>query len=481
MARAKKPEQAQDSQLWLNEAFDRQKQDYFENGALSYDERMGALNRLYKLFARKADDIARAMDEDFGGRSRHEALLAELFTTQAGISHIRKNLKNWMEPEKRSVNRIFFPASAKIMIQPLGVVGVIAPWNYPFYLAMMPLATAIAAGNRVMLKPSEITPRTAELMKELMGQIFLPEKVFVATGGPEVGSAFTKLPLDHLLFTGSTALGRVVMEQAAKNLTPVTLELGGKSPALVAPGADLSLAADHIAAGKFFNAGQTCVAPDFVLVQRADRDRFVEEIKSRLARFYSTIAHNPDYTAIVSQNHYQRLTGLVEDAKNKGANIIVINPAEENLDPEGKKIAPTLVLDPTDSMRISSEEIFGPILPIVEYETLDEAIRYINERPRPLALYVFSDDDKVVDTVLSRTVSGGACVNETILQVAQDDLPFGGVGESGMGAYHAKEGFLTFSHRKGVFVQPKLNAQFLLRPPYTKALERIIRFMVSKI
>jgi coniferyl-aldehyde dehydrogenase len=481
MARTRKPAQPQDAQLWLKEAFDRQRQEYFENGGLGYDERMGSLDRLYKLFARKADDIAKAMDADFSGRSRHEALIAELFTTQAGISHIRKNLKAWMEPEKRSVNRIFFPASAKIMVQPLGVVGVIAPWNYPFYLAMMPLATAIAAGNRVMLKPSEITPRTAELMKELMAQIFLPEKVFVATGGPEVGSAFTKLPLDHLLFTGSTALGRVVMEQAAKNLTPVTLELGGKSPALVAPGADLARAADHIAAGKFFNAGQTCVAPDFVLVQRGDRDRFVSEISKRINRFYPTIAANPDYTAIVSPNHYGRLVGLVEDAKNKGANILVINPAGENLLPDRKKIAPTLVLDPTESMRISNEEIFGPILPVVEYETLEKAIAYINGRPRPLALYVFSDDEKIVERVLDRTVSGGACVNETILQVAQDDLPFGGVGESGMGAYHAREGFLTFSHRKSVFVQPRYNAQFLIRPPYTNALERIVRFILGKV
>lgn len=456
-----------------------QKEAFLREGDPSLDTRLSDLSRLSSIIATRADALADAMNADFGSRSRHESYVAELYTTLSGIRYIKKNLAHWMKSQNRSVNKVFVPAKAKVLIRARGVAGIISPWNYPFYLAVMPLATALAAGNRVMLKPSEYAPATAQIMKDMLAGVFPPEKIFTACGGPEVGAAFSGLAFDVLHFTGSTAVGRHIMAAAAKNLTPVILELGGKSPALVGPSGDLSLAADRIGLGKAFNAGQTCVAPDYALVPREKVERFAEKVSAIWKKAYPAIANNPDYTSIINQRHYERLTGLLDDATQKGARIICTNPTGETLYPARRKIAPTLVLDPRPDMRLMEEEIFGPILPVVAYDSLDQAISFINQRPRPLGLYVFETDHVAADRILERTVSGGACVNDVMMQVAQDDLPFGGIGESGMGQYHGREGFSSFSHKQAVFYQKTPNAQGLMRPPYPNSLMAILRMLLK--
>lgn len=463
---------------FLPSVLDAQRQAFLRNGEPGLDARLDDLSRLASLIAAKSDDAADAMNSDFGNRSRHESYAAELYTTLAGIRHIKKNLASWMKPESRPVNKVFLPAKAGVRCRARGVAGIISPWNYPFYLAMMPLATALAAGNRAMLKPSEFAPATAFLMKEMLSGLFPPEKVFTACGGPEVGAAFSALAFDIMLFTGSTAVGHHVMTAAAKNLTPVILELGGKSPALVGPSADLSHAADRVALGKAFNAGQTCVAPDYALVPRAKVDAFADKVAAVWRRSYPALADNPDYTAIINQSHYERLKGLLDDARQKGARILNINSTAEAFYPSRRKIAPTLILDATPEMRVMQEEIFGPLLPVVPYDSLDQAMEFIRRRPRPLALYVFDTKRQVTDRVLAGTISGGACVNDVMLHVAQDELPFGGIGESGMGLYHGREGFEAFSHKQAVFWQKTPNTQGFLRPPYPKSLMAILRMLL---
>jgi len=348
-------------------------------------------------------------------------------------------------------------------------------------LALAPLVQVIAAGNRAMVKPSELVPETAALLHDLIAETFPEDQVTVVTGGPEVGEEFSRLPFDHLVFTGSTRVGKVVMRAAAENLVPVTLELGGKSPTIVGKDFNVRTAAERIIAGKLFNAGQTCIAPDYVLVPSGTRDAFVEACKDAVAKMYPTLLENPDYTSVVNDRHFARLTGLVEDAKPRGARVVELNPAGEKLDAASgkRKLAPTLVLDPNDEMMVMQEEIFGPVLPIVTYQSLDEAIDYVNEHPRPLALYFFSHDKQATDRVLNETISGGVTVNETMLHVAQDDLPFGGIGPSGMGAYHAHEGFASFTKMKPVFRQARMNTTGLLRPPYGKLIDRMLKFLVG--
>jgi coniferyl-aldehyde dehydrogenase len=344
----------------------------------------------------------------------------------------------------------------------------------------MPLLAALAAGNRVMLKPSELTPRTTEFMAELLARLFPSEQVATVLGGPEVGGAFAALPFDHLFYTGSTAVGRLVMKAAAENLTPVTLELGGKSPCILGEDAALGGAAQSIAYGKLLNAGQTCIAPDYVLVPEAKREAFIALARQAAARLYPRLAGNPDYTSIVNERHYARLTRYLEEAKTKGARIIPINPAGEVLTPASRKIAPTLVIDPADDCALMQDEIFGPILPVKSYRGLDEAIDYVNRRPRPLALYYFGADGVQRDRVLQRTISGGASVNETLMHILVEDLPFGGIGASGIGAYHGEIGFQTFSHRKGVFYQSRLNGAALLRPPFGKLASAMLKVLLKR-
>jgi coniferyl-aldehyde dehydrogenase len=343
----------------------------------------------------------------------------------------------------------------------------------------MPLIAALAAGNRVMLKPSELTPRTADFIAEFLAGLFPSDKVATVLGGPEIGAAFARLPFDHLFYTGSTAVGRLVMQAAAENLTPVTLELGGKSPCILGEDAALPGAAQSILYGKLLNAGQTCIAPDYVLLPEAKREAFIAEAQRAVKRFYPRLAANPDYTSIVNERQYQRLRRYLDEAKVKGARIVELNPAEEPLD-GSRKLAPTLVIEPGDDLALMREEIFGPVLPVRTYRRLDEAIDYVNRHPRPLALYYFGEDAEKRDRVLARTISGGVSINETLMHVVVENLPFGGVGASGIGAYHGEIGFQTFSHRKGVFLQSRFNGAFLLRPPFGRLTDLMLKLLIRR-
>ncbi len=440
-------------------------------------EREALLDRLEVLVKEHAGEWAEAIARDFGGRSRHETELLEIFPSLEGIRHARRHLRRWMKPQRRATSLWFLPGRSQVFPQPLGVVGIVVPWNYPLYLAVGPLVPALAAGNRAMVKMSETTPATGELFARLAERHFPGGEITVANGGPEVAQAFCRLPFDHLLFTGSSGVGRHVMRAAADNLTPVTLELGGKSPAIVGRGFPVDEAAGRVMFGKCLNAGQTCIAPDYALVPEESVADFVEAARRAVAGLYPTLAANPDFTAIVDARHRERLARLVDDAIARGARAIEINPAGEDVAAAGKR-APTLLTGVDASMAVMREEIFGPVLPVVPYRTLDEAIDFVNARPRPLALYVFEHDGAAIDRVLANTVSGGVAVNETIVHIAQDDLPFGGVGESGMGRYHGREGFDTFSQRKSVFRQSRLNGLKLFRAPYGKRFEALVRLLL---
>ncbi|HSQ67358.1 MAG TPA: coniferyl aldehyde dehydrogenase, partial [Polyangiaceae bacterium] len=422
-------------------------------GTPSYEKRVELLDKLERAVFHSKERFVEAINADFGNRSRHETLIAEVLMTLNSIKHTRAHLHEWMEVESRPVSWLFAPGRAELIPQPLGVIGIISPWNYPMQLAIVPLAQALAAGNRAMIKPSEQTPQTAEAIARMIKETFADDEVTVVTGDHGIGAAFAALPFDHLVFTGSTRLGRLVMRAAAENLVPVTLELGGKSPTIVHEDFPLDVGATRIMYGKCFNAGQTCIAPDYVLVPRASMDRFVDECKAAVAKMYPTLAKNPDYSSIVNDRHRARLRGYLEEAQSKDARIVELNPAKETFDDH--KLPPTLVIDPPKDLALMNEEIFGPILPIVPYGTIDEAIAYVNERPRPLALYFFGYDDEAMHKVLDQTVSGGVSINETMVHFAQDDLPFGGVGESGIGHYHGREGFDALTKRKPVFYQAR--------------------------
>ncbi|MEW5735085.1 MAG: coniferyl aldehyde dehydrogenase [Thermodesulfobacteriota bacterium] len=463
----------------LGRIFSLQRRAHETEGPPDYNTRMEILDRLLTIIQNRTDEAVAAMDADFGSRSTAEILVAEIYTTASGIRYLQKNLKALMRTRKRASNAVFLPGRSSVIVQPKGVTGVLAPWNYPFYLALLPLATALAAGNRVMCKPSEFTPRTSELMATMISEILPPEGAAVITGGPDVGGAFSRMPFDHLLFTGSTAVGRMVMGAASQNLTPLTLELGGKSPALVCPDYSLQTAAERIAAGKSFNAGQTCVAPDYALVPTTKAEPFAEQVLACWRRFYPTITDNPDYTAIINERHYERLAGYLAQAREKGATVISLKTTKSDRARAMRKLPPSVVLGATPDMDLSREEIFGPILPVYEYQDLNEAIRFINARPRPLALYLFTERRKNREKVLVRTTSGGVTINDTMLHVAQDDLPFGGIGPSGMGAYHAREGFYAFSHCKAVFTQKSPSAVSFMRPPYSYLLDKILRMLIG--
>lgn len=432
-------------------------------------DRVQWLDALHRLLASNQQAIIEAISADFGNRSADETRLAEIMPSLHGIHYARRRLQRWMKPSRRSVGLAFQPASAKVVYQPLGVIGIIVPWNYPLYLAIGPLIGALAAGNRVMLKMSESTSATGLLLKDLLAQVFPEDQVAVVLGEADVGIAFSRLPFDHLLFTGSTSIGRQVMRAAAENLTPVTLELGGKSPAIVSANVPLADAAERIAFGKTLNAGQTCVAPDYVLVPRARIEGFIEAYRQVIRRFYPQLSDNPDYTSIINPRQQARLQDYLDDAQAKGARLLPL--FEQSQD---RRMPHHLLLDVTDEMRVMQDEIFGPLLPIVPYDDLEQALAYVNARPRPLALYYFGYDKAEQQTVLERTHSGGVCLNDTLLHVAQDDLPFGGVGPSGMGHYHGHEGFLTFSKAKGVFIKQRFNASRLIYPPYGKALQKLV-------
>jgi acyl-CoA reductase-like NAD-dependent aldehyde dehydrogenase len=459
----------------LQEVFDSQRAAFRRDPNPTAGERRAHLEAVGRLLLENTDAIAADIAADFGHRSPHETRLLEIFPSHAAAKHARAHVAHWMRPERKSASIWFWPGRARIVKQPLGVVGVIAPWNYPLYLAVGPLVSALAAGNRVIIKPSELTPRFGELLASLIARHFARDHVAVVNGGVDVARAFTGLPFDHLLFTGSTAVGSVVMGAAAKNLTPVTLELGGKSPALVAPGFPIEKAAERILAGKCLNAGQTCIAPDYVLLPEGSEESFIAAARNAVARFYPEGVASSDYTAIINARHQQRLHDCLGDAVQKGARVVELaGGASES----ARKFPPTLLLGVDDSMRIMQEEIFGPLLPVKSYRTFDEALGYVSDHPRPLALYLFDHDSARIDRVLAESISGGVTVNDTIFHIAQDELPFGGVGPSGLGQYHGEAGFSTFSKRKGVFLQARLNATGLLLPPFGKTIERLFRLML---
>ncbi|WP_374355602.1 coniferyl aldehyde dehydrogenase [Chitinimonas sp.] len=436
--------------------------------------RRDRLGWLRHMLTKHGDEIAAAISADFGHRSAHETRTLEIFPSLAGIDHMLGKLRKWMKPQRRGVSIWFMPASNMVIPQPLGVVGVIVPWNYPLFLAVGPLTAALAAGNRAVVKMSEFTPRFGETFRRLIAEYFDEDEVCVINGGVEVAQAFAGMPWDHLLFTGSTSVGKQVMRAASDNLTPVTLELGGKSPTVVAPDYAIATAAERILHGKCLNAGQTCVAPDYVFVKRGQEAAFVEAARAVVQRWYPNLPANPDYTAVVNGRHLARLQSYLDDAAEKGAQIITL----ADNDPASGKLAPTLVLNVNDGMRVMQDEIFGPILPVLTYERLDEAIDYINAHPRPLALYYFDYDAHRIKRMLGQTISGGVGLNETVMHVGQDDLPFGGVGPSGMGHYHGREGFETFSKMKPVFAQSRINGVWLLRPPYGKRVEQLLKLML---
>ncbi|PHS25789.1 MAG: coniferyl aldehyde dehydrogenase [Robiginitomaculum sp.] len=443
----------------------------------SYELRDEWLGRLATMISKNADEIAETVSEDFGHRSKVETRLADVAALITEIKHARAHLKKWMRVEKRPVALQFKPAKNEIRYMPKGVVGIISPWNYPFQLAISPLIAALSAGNRAMIKPSELTPRTSALTKRLLGEIFDEDLVAVVTGDASVAQEFSTLNFDHMLFTGSTKVGRFVMEAAAKNLTPVTLELGGKSPTIIDHDYPLKTAAERILSGKLLNSGQTCIAPDYVLAPKDQIEATAKELTKVCRKFYKTIHDNDDYTAIISEQHFARLNALVEDAREKGANIIEIYPEEAKTSSNVRKMPPKLVTNVTPDMAIMQEEIFGPLLPLVPYESLDDAIEFVGDRAHPLALYVFSDNKTVVERMSNEVLAGGMAVNDTLMHITQNDLPFGGVGDSGIGAYHGRDGFLTFSHAKATFRQSKINGRSLLFPPYGKNIERILGFM----
>ena len=436
-------------------------------------------DRLARVLAivrdREAEFVA-AIDRDFGHRSAHETRLAELHIVAASARHAMRQLRRWMAPRRVRTPLELKPGWAYVVPQPLGVAGIVSPWNYPVQLALAPAVAALAAGNRVMLKPSEVTPATSSLLAEAIAARFASDEFTVVTGGAELGAAFARLPFDHLFFTGSTAVGRLVAKAAAENLTPVTLELGGKSPAIVVAGADPARLALRLAVGKLLNAGQTCIAPDYALVPAGDVDAWVRALVDAVGTLYPDPMRGDDYTSIVDARHYERLVGLVDDARAHGARIVTI-PAGAAPDAVTRRIPPTLVVGATDAMRIMHEEIFGPLLPIEAYTTLDQAIANVARRPRPLALYVFGADRAARARLLRETIAGGVTVDDTLWHFAHEELPFGGVGASGSGAYHGEAGFFTFSHRKSVFVQPRFAAAKLLYPPYGRTFEKVLALL----
>jgi coniferyl-aldehyde dehydrogenase len=465
----------------MRRVFQMQRDAFSQRQPRSYAERIDALDALLAAILHHKMDLVEAMSEDYGHRAPQESLLMEMFPVVDEIRYMKRNLKRWMRPERVRTTLQLWPSRTSVFKQPLGVVGIMGAWNYPLYLTLLPLVDVLSAGNHAMIKPSELAPRTAELIQQMLAGIFPPEYVSVILGGTEAASLFSSLPFDHLLFTGSSRVGKLVMRAASENLTPVTLELGGKSPALVHESFPMSLAADRICSAKFWNAGQTCVAPDYAMVPEARLDEFLDAARAVTARRLPNPATTPDYTRMIDRSHWDRMAALVEDARCKGAQIYQIGAATETGNTEDRMFPPTLVTNVNDRMRIMQEEIFGPVLPILTYPSIDTAIQYINQHAHPLALYYFDHSRSRVRHILERTTSGGATINDCIFHLSESNLPFGGVGASGMGAYHGLDGLNTFSHRKGVLAMDRAvswsMARFL-KPPYTRWSDRILRFLL---
>lgn len=463
----------------MQRVFDAQKIAFRLRPSTTATERLALLDNLKTVLIKYQDQIAQAIAEDFGHRSHHETKFAEILTSIENIKYYSKNLRNWMQPDKRHINPTHLPAKGWVQYQPLGVVGIITPWNYPLLLAISPLICALAAGNRAMIKMSSFTPKTGAIVKKALTEAFNEDQVAVITGGGIVSDAFSRLPFNQITFTGSTNVGRTVMAAAAENLTPVLLELGGKSPAIIHPSVSMKDAAEKLAFGKGWNAGQTCVAPDYVFVPRGKVAELAAAMRVVVAKMYPKMLNNPDYTSIVNNKQYQRIKSYLDDARDQGAQIIEINPANESF-ANSRKLPITLVTNVNQNMLITKNEIFGPVLMVLEYDHIEEALDYINQRPSPLALYYFDYDDQRIDFVLRNTQSGGFSANDVITHVAEEDLPFGGVGHSGMGKYHGKEGFAAMSNARSVLVKPKLWSIRFLAPPFKNPIHKFIEKVLLK-
>lgn len=451
----------------------KQQQAFLNEGAVPAEVRIDRLRRLAEMIGRNKQAIIEANNRDFGNRSRHQTEMAEVGAVMAAAQDNIRHIKKWMKPEKR---KPMFPlglmgARARVEYQPKGVVGNLSTWNFPVYTALLPLVGIFAAGNRAMIKMSELTPHTAETLQRIVAETFDPAELSIITGGPEIGAAFAALPFDHIVFTGGTHIGRQIMAAAAKNLTPVTLELGGKSPVIVGRSYDITKAADRIMQGKALNIGQACLAPDYCFVPEEQKETFLKACHDSFSTMFPTIKDNPDYTSVINERHYLRVKRLIDDAKTKGGDVREINPAKEDFSqqkPGLHKIPLTLVADPTEDMLIMQEEIFGPALAVKTYQNLDECLHYIKTHPRPLGLYCFTHDAAEERKVLDSTISGGVTLNDVMNHSSCDDLPFGGIGPSGMGSYHGQDGFRTFSHARAVFKQTGLEVMKLagMLPPY---------------
>ncbi|EAQ30294.1 coniferyl aldehyde dehydrogenase [Erythrobacter sp. NAP1] len=465
---------ADDKREELERLLDLQRSAFTASRPESMKMRKDRIRRAMALLKDHGENLCKAMSADFGNRAMHQSMITDIDGTINAGKNALSNMDKWAKPEKRKVQ---FPlglmgAKAEVRYEPKGVIGILSPWNFPVNLAFSPLMQVFAAGNRAMIKPSEFTERTSLLMAELVEEYFTPDECVVVTGGPEVAAAFSSLPFDHLIFTGSTATGRRVMQAAAENLVPVTLELGGKSPVILGRSADFAKAGERIALGKMMNAGQICLAPDYMYVPEESEDEAIAGVTNAASTMYPTVLENDDYASIVSDRHFERLQGLVEDARDKGAEVIEVNPAGENFASANQRKLPLTVLrGVNDDMTVMQEEIFGPVLPVKTYKAVDEAVDYINANDRPLGLYYFGEDKDEQERVLSRTISGGVTTNDVIFHVSMEDLPFGGIGPSGMGSYHAIEGFKEFSHARAVYQQPKIDVAKLakMKPPYPKA------------
>ena len=456
----------------------RQRRSFLAQLPVSADTRLVRIECAIRLLVDNAGKIADALLADYGCRPRDLSRFTEVGASIAALKHARKHLRAWMEPERRPLD---FPIGllggrAWVEYVPKGVMGIISPWNFPVFLTFLPLAGALAAGNRAMIKPSEHTPATAQLMVELIGGAFDETEVAVCTGGPEVGKAFSELPLGHLLFTGGTAIGRHVMRAAADNLVPVTLELGGKSPVVVGRSADLDRAAMRVALGKLLNAGQTCIAPDYVFVQRSDLAAFVEALRHQARRMYPSGIDDPDYCSIINQRQYGRLLGYVEEARASGVDVVPLFEGGAQ-DDERHRLGPAAIVAPGPGLAVMRDEIFGPLLPVLAYDDVKQAVDFVNAQPSPLAMYWFDEDARRIDWALKESHAGGMCVNETLMHVTQEELPFGGVGPSGMGHYHGEWGFETFSKLTPVFKQSRFNGMNLFMPPYKRHVQPMLRLM----
>ncbi len=453
--------------------FHQQRRGYQNDPMPSAGSRIDLLQQLKRALLSNRERLCAALDADYTGRSRQDTLISDILPCVMNIKYSCKKLKRWMRAERRHAGLLLAPAKVEVHYQPLGVIGIVVPWNFPVMLSLGPLISAIAAGNRAMIKLSEFTPVTNQVIIEMLASVFTPEQVACIEGEAEIAAEFSALPFDHLLFTGSTAVGRHVMRAAAGNLTPVTLELGGKSPTIVGPDVDIDHAVERLAYGKCLNAGQICVAPDYVLVPRDKVDAFVQSYRQRYAAMYPKGVNSEDYSSVINPRQYQRLQSWLEDAKTKGARVFPCVEGQHQ-DDSRQRLTTHLLLDTTEEMTLMQEEIFGPLLPVIAYDSIDAAIDYIRHRPRPLALYLLSYDKQLQQKIISQTHAGGMCINDTLFHAAADDAPFGGIGPSGMGHYHGREGFKTFSKAKTVLTQGKFSSSSLMHPPYGKGIQNLI-------